>query len=34
MWMNDTKCKYMFMLPLKKIARKGLIQIEKNEMKH
>ena len=24
MWRNDTKCKYMFMFPLKKIARKGL----------
>ena len=24
MWMNDTKCKYMFMVPLKNVARKGL----------
>ena len=24
MWMNDTKCKYMFMFPLKNLARKGL----------
>ena len=26
MWINDTKCKYMFMFPLKKLARKGLNQ--------
>ena len=25
MWRNDTKCKYMFMLPLNNLARKGLI---------
>ena len=25
MWMNDIKCKYMFMFPLKNLARKGLI---------
>ena len=25
MWRNDTKCKYMFMFPLKNLARKGLI---------
>ena len=25
MWSNDIKCKYMFMFPLKKLARKGLI---------
>ena len=24
MWSNDIKCKYMFMFPLKKLARKGL----------
>ena len=24
MWMNDTKCKYIFMFPLKNLARKGL----------
>ena len=24
MWRNDTKCKYMFMFPLKNLARKGL----------
>ena len=24
MWSNDTKCKYMFMFPLKNLARKGL----------
>ena len=24
MWSNDIKCKYMFMLPLKNLARKGL----------
>ena len=23
MWRNDTKCKYMFMFPLKNLARKG-----------
>ena len=27
MWRNDTKCKYMFMLPLKNLARKGLLRI-------
>ena len=27
MWRNDTKCKYMFMFPLKNLARKGLILI-------
>ena len=26
MWMNDTKCKYMFMFPLKNLAHKGLKQ--------
>ena len=26
MWRNDTKCKYMFMFPLKHLARKGLRQ--------
>ena len=25
MWRNDTKCKYMFMFPLKNLSRKGLI---------
>ena len=25
MWRNDIKCKYMFLFPLKKLARKGLI---------
>ena len=25
MWRNDMKCKYMFMLPVKNLARKGLI---------
>ena len=25
MWRHDTKCKYMFMFPLKNLARKGLI---------
>ena len=25
MWSNDIKCKYMFMFPLKNLARKGLI---------
>ena len=25
MWRNDTKCKYMFMFPLRNLARKGLI---------
>ena len=25
MWRNDTKCKYMFMFPLKNLARKGLM---------
>ena len=25
MWRNDIKCKYMFMFPQKKLARKGLI---------
>ena len=24
MWRNDTKCKYMFMFPLRNLARKGL----------
>ena len=24
MWSNDIKCKYMFMFPLKNLARKGL----------
>ena len=24
MWSNDIKCKYMFMFPLKNVARKGL----------
>ena len=24
MWINDIKCKYMFMTPLKNLARKGL----------
>ena len=24
MWRNDIKCKYMFMFPLKNLARKGL----------
>ena len=24
MWRNETKCKYMFMFPLKNLARKGL----------
>ena len=24
MWRNDTKCKYVFMFPLKNLARKGL----------
>ena len=24
MWRNDTKCKYMFMFPVKNLARKGL----------
>ena len=24
MWRNDMKCKYMFMFPLKNLARKGL----------
>ena len=26
-WRNDIKCKYMFMFPLKNLARKGLIEI-------
>ena len=26
MWRNDTKCKYMFMFPLKNLACKGLIK--------
>ena len=26
MWRNDTECKYMFMFPLKNLARKGLRQ--------
>ena len=26
MWRNDTKCKYMFMFPLKNFARKGLLK--------
>ena len=26
MWRNDIKCKYMFMFPLKNLARKGLIR--------
>ena len=25
MWRNDTKCEYMFMFPLKNLARKGLM---------
>ena len=25
MWMNDTKCKCMFMFPLKNLGRKGLM---------
>ena len=25
-WRNDIKCKYMFMLPVKNLARKGLIK--------
>ena len=25
MWSNDIKCKYMFMFPLKNLARKGII---------
>ena len=29
MWKNYTKCKYMFIFPLKNLARKGLIQGEK-----
>ena len=27
MWKNDTKCKYMFMFPLKNLARKGLSKL-------
>ena len=27
MWSNDIKCKYMFMFPLKNLARKGLIKL-------
>ena len=27
MWRNDIKCKYMFMFPLKNLARKGLMII-------
>ena len=30
MWSNDTKCKYMFMFPLKNLARKGLTHCETN----
>ena len=30
MWRNDIKCKYMFMFPLKNVARKGLNQMEWN----
>ena len=26
MWSNDIKCKYMFLFPLKNLARKGLTQ--------
>ena len=28
MWRNDTKCKHMFMFPLKNLAYKGLSQKE------
>ena len=28
MWSNDTKCKYMFMFPLKNLTRKGLINMQ------
>ena len=28
MWRNDIKCKYMFMFPLKNLARKGLINMQ------
>ena len=29
MWRNDIKCKYMFMFPLKNLARKGLKRIHR-----
>ena len=29
MWSNDIKCKYMFMFPLKNLARKGLKKVLK-----
>ena len=32
MWSNDIKCKYMFMFPLKNLARKGLISNLKHLM--
>ena len=31
MWGNDMKCKYMFMFPLKNLARKGLSTITNAE---
>ena len=30
MWINDTKCKYMFMFPPKNLARKGLIPMRED----
>ena len=32
MWRNDTKCKYMFMIPPKNLARKGLYNQELETM--
>ena len=29
MWSNDIRCKYMFMFPLKNLARKGLIFVRR-----
>ena len=31
MWSDNIKCKYMFMFPLKNLARKGLIHVRKRD---